>query len=335
MTVEKFKDYNFKPATLTIIEQANTIIREYQRQGFKLTLRQLYYQFVSRNLLANKQSEYKRLGGIIDNGRQAGLIDWAAIEDRTRNLEKLSMWSSPADILAAVAQQYREDPWLKQDIYPEVWIEKDALTGVIEGVCEEFRVPYFACRGYASQSEMYDAAKRLQAKARKGFEPVIFHLGDHDPSGIDMTRDNQDRLSLFSGLGIRVVRLALNMEQIEEYDPPPNPLKENSDGTLSDSRGLTYQDEFGDSSWELDALSPAVIDQLIRDALNAEISVFQWDKSKRLEEEAKVDLAKVAESWPDVRRYLAGRDFEVLNIGIEGFQDVDDILREIEDQSKT
>jgi hypothetical protein len=291
MAKEKFRDTKFRSDTLEVIRQAERIIVDYQARGFTLTLRQLYYQFVSRDLIQNKQSEYKRLGGIIDNARQAGLLDWSAIEDRTRNLRKLSSWGTPNDIVSACADQYKEDLWADQSVYPEVWIEKDALIGVIEGVCEEFRVPFFACRGYASQSEMYSAAKRMQRIARGGREPVVFHLGDHDPSGIDMTRDNEDRLSMFSHQGIRVERLALNMPQIEEYSPPPNPAKD------TDSRFEEYERLYGESSWELDALDPDVIADLISAAIENELDQDQWRDSKMREESNKEDISVVAENW--------------------------------------
>ncbi|MBA3548819.1 MAG: hypothetical protein H0T76_20240 [Nannocystis sp.] len=322
---EKFKDINFRQDSRVIIQRANVIIAEYQARGFKLTLRQLYYQFVARDLLPNKQSEYKRLGGIIDNARQAGMIDWSAIEDRTRNLKKESVWRSPAQILMAVADQYREDWWAKQPIYPEVWIEKDALTGVIEGVCQEYQVPYFACRGYASQSEMYDAAKRLQNIKRNGRQPVIFHLGDHDPSGLDMTRDNGDRLSLFGRFGVRVVRLALNMDQIDQYGPPPNPAKE------TDSRFDGYESEYGTTfSWELDALSPEVIDQMIRDALDEEIDPDAWAKAKVEEGKNRATLTEASANWLGVKRYLKHHENEINFAVDDTYVTVDEILSEME-----
>lgn len=295
---EKFIDIKFRADTLAVIEQANTIIDEYQRAGFRLTLRQLYYQFVSRALIANKQSEYKRLGGIIDNGRQAGLIDWDAIEDRTRNLERTTVWQSPQEILDAVANQYREDWWKDQPFYPEVWIEKDALTGVIEPVCDEYQVPYFACRGYVSQSEMYSAAQRLMRKRN----PIIFHLGDHDPSGIHMTEDNGARLDMFMrGRGVKVIRLALTMTQINQYNPPPNPAKD------TDSRFASYEQTYGDQSWELDALDPSVIDQLIRNALNARIDKKKWEASKVGEDYNRASLKEVSANWDDVQSFLEDR----------------------------
>jgi hypothetical protein len=322
---EKFTDIKFRADTLAVINHANTILDEYQAQGFKLTLRQLYYQFVARALLPNKQSEYKRLGSIIDNGRQAGLIDWAAIEDRTRNLERLSTWDSPQDILSAVTNQYREDWWLHQPFYPEVWIEKDALTGIIEPTCHEFRVPFFACRGYVSQSEMYDAAQRLKRVARSKRNPVIFHLGDHDPSGMHMTEDNGNRLDLFMrGYGIEVVRLALNMNQIEEYDPPPNPAKE------TDSRFESYAAEHGESSWELDALDPVVIANLIRDALEERIEPEPWQDAKDAEEKNREHLIGTSENWERVKLFLKHRESQAPYNDDADAMTVDDMLDDLE-----
>ena len=223
----EYKTINFTEATRKTILSANAIIRQYRAEGYILTLRQLYYQFVARALIGNKQTEYNRLGSIINDARLAGLIDWKSIEDRTRNLRVLSHWDSPADIINSAAVSYREDLWKEQDYRVEVWIEKDALLGVIENVCDEFDVPYFSCRGYVSQSEMWSAAQRIIGCEGDGKKVVILHLGDHDPSGLDMTRDIRDRLELFEA-GPEVIRIALTEEQIAEYDPPPNPAKTKS-----------------------------------------------------------------------------------------------------------
>lgn len=301
MATELFVERNFSDASMAIIGQANRIILEYQRQGFTLTLRQLYYQFVARDLLQNKQSEYKRLGSIINDGRLAGLIDWSAIEDRTRNLRTHSSWGSPSEIVSAVAKQYREDLWSNQPYRPEVWIEKDALLGVIEPACIRFRVPYFACRGYSSQSEQYAAGKRFARAIDDGAIPIVFHLGDHDPSGMDMTRDNEDRLALFAEDYVEVRRLALNYDQISRYRPPPNPAKE------SDSRSGPYIEKFGSSSWELDALDPRLIDDLIDDAITGILDGPQWDADLADEEEARSVLAQASTRWKDVENFLANK----------------------------
>lgn len=302
---ETFREIKFKPATQSVIDEANRIILSYQQQGFTLTLRQLYYQFVARGLIANKHTEYKRLGSIVDDGRMSGQIDWDAIEDRTRRLREYETFDSPADAARQTAKRYLEQLWDDQPVYMEVWIEKDALLGVIEPVCGRWRIPHFACRGYASQSEMYIAGKRLQERVDRGQEVIILHLGDHDPSGLDMTRDNRDRLHLFAGGGhaafedgmldemytdkIEVRRLALNMDQVRRYNPPPNPTK------ADDVRSGPYIAKYGTSSWELDALDPPVIDKLIDDAIVGEIDPNIWDDSREREKKHRKQLLDAAD----------------------------------------
>lgn len=287
---ELFIHRRFTKSSERIIEQADAIIAEYQEQGFSLTLRQLYYQFVARDLLANEQKEYKRLGSIINDARLAGLIDWAAIEDRTRFLRDYLTYDNPREAGLSAARNYLEDLWDGQPHYVEVWIEKDALVGVIEPVCGRWRLPYFACRGYSSQSEQYSAGKRLLGHLECGQEPIILHLGDHDPSGIDMTRDNQERLTMFAGLadGIDVRRIALNMDQIRRYRPPPNPAKE------TDSRISGYYERFNtSSSWELDALDPRVIDQLIDTEIRDIVDDAIWQRAVEREQRNKDRLLSV------------------------------------------
>ncbi len=280
----------FTERSLAIIEQANEIIEEYAQQGFDLTLRQLYYQFVARALIPNKQSEYSRLGSIVNDARLAGLIDWNAIVDRTRQLREESHWASPAEIVDACSRQFRIDKWARQPVRPEVWIEKDALIGVIEGVCKRYDVPYFSCRGYTSQSAMWRAGQRLLEHGENGQDTHIIHLGDHDPSGIDMTRDIVDRLELFMSLDGQhtgLTRIALNMDQVEEHNPPPNPTK------LTDSRAKVYIENFGYESWELDALNPAVLADLIEAQLNGLRDDALWDEAVEEEQAAREKLAEV------------------------------------------
>lgn len=292
-----YVERKFAQATLDAIQQANAIIDEYETLGFLLTLRQLYYQFVSRDLIANKTSEYKRLGQIINDGRLAGLIDWERIEDRTRSLKHLAHWESPASIIDVCARQFMLDHWAGQKYRVEVWIEKEALAGVFEGVCNELDVPFFCCRGYTSQSEMWVAAQRM-IEARQHHQQVyILHFGDHDPSGIDMTRDITDRLKLF-GCRLVVDRLALNMPQIEQYSPPPNPAKE------TDSRFAGYIQEFGSESWELDALEPQVLADLVRDRVEELRDSKKWTATMKREAEFKRLLQSAADRWDDVSDFL-------------------------------
>lgn len=293
----KYKEFNFSDGTLALIRQSNAIIAEYTAQGYRLTLRHLYYQLVSRDIIPNKQTEYKRLGSIVNDGRLAGLIDWNAIEDRTRNLQKLPAWETPAAIVASCAAQFHVDMWEGQEYRPEVWIEKDALLGVIEGVCIEFDVPFFSCRGYTSQSEMWAGAMRFERIGREQ-TPIIFYLGDHDPSGKDMTRDIIERIEMFMG-GTKLERLALNMDQVSQYNPPPNPAK------FTDSGCAGYVAEFGDESWELDALRPDVLDGLIRGAITELIDTELWDERQALKDAGRAQLRKISENWTAVEKWLA------------------------------
>ena len=304
MTKEQFEHYNFRKSTLAVIERANEIIRDYQSQGYSLTLRQLYYQFVARGLIENDQKEYKALGSTLSKARLAGLVSWSSIEDRTRNLKGWQGgYDDVPDFISGVANSYFVDIWKGQPTYLEVWVEKDALVGVVEKACFELRIPHFACRGYSSQSEQYSAGKRFHDKHRReAKECHIFHLGDHDPSGIDMTRDNQDRLAMFSGDNVTVHRIALNMSQIEELNPPPNPAKE------TDSRSDDYIRNYGPNSWELDALDPAYIDRLIREAVTPYIDADAMDARRRYEQEGADYLTKLSDNFDAIKAMLD--DFE-------------------------
>jgi len=288
-----YRTFNFRTRTLEIIDIANSIIEKYQADGYDLTLRQLYYQFVARSIIPNSDAEYKKLGSIISDGRLAGLIDWDSIIDRTRPSRGNTHWNSPQEIITAVGKQFKIDTHADQEYYIEVWIEKDALIGVLERICPQLDVPYFSCRGYVSQSSMWEAARRFIEREKNGRKSLLIHLGDHDPSGIDMSRDIQERLNLF-GSHCDVWRIALTEEQIEQYKPPPNPAK------MTDSRCQSYVSEYGNNSWELDALEPQIITSLIEDAVS-----YLTDKDKRdalieIQARHRADILKVSKRWEKI-----------------------------------
>lgn len=260
-TYRRYADVKMRPDTLALVGQVAQITDEYEAAGVPMTVRQLFYQFVSRGVLPNSQKSYDRVQAATSDGRMAGLVSWTAIEDRERNLMGTNTLDGPADALRQARRGYAEDLWKTQLMRPEVWVEKLALIGVVGQICQRLRVDYFACKGYTSQSELWRAGGRMRGRLSGGQRPIVFHLGDHDPSGLDMTRDNRERLELFCGAPVQVVRLALNMDQIRQYAPPPNPAK------MTDSRAEAYVAEHGSSSWELDALEPRVLAALIEDAV--------------------------------------------------------------------
>jgi len=283
----EYINQRFNASSVKIIDAANKIIEEYSGQGYSLTLRQLYYQFVSRDLIANKQTEYKRMGQVINNARLAGLIDWNAIIDRTRSLKSLSHWDHPREIVSSCASQFAMDKWEGQDYRVEVWIEKDALVGVIDAACQKWDVPYFSCRGYTSQSEMWRASQRHLGHESNNQGVVIIHLGDHDPSGMDMTRDVDDRLITF-GTSTKIKRIALNIGQVKKYNPPPNPTK------ITDSRSRPYMRKFGKKSWELDALEPKVISKLIEKNILKYLDTDMFEEVKEQEAAHRETLEEIA-----------------------------------------
>jgi len=276
-------DYNPRDKTLMDIHMANQILESYAAQGFVLSVRQLYYQFVARDLIPNTQQQYKRLAGIVADARKGGMIDWSYIEDRGRNLDKVATWDSPSQIVEACVRQYRRDRWADQPQRVEVWVEKDALLGVIERAVQDIDVPFMSCRGYPSASMIYEARNRFEDTV------VVLHLGDHDPSGIDATRHIRDELELY-GAYADVRRVALTWEQVQQYDPPPNPAKE------TDSRFARYTTLYGEDCWELDALEPQVIVDLIQDEVANIMDTDTWETTIEREDAEREQIRKAAEA---------------------------------------
>ena len=301
MACEAFINYRPQTATRRIIDQANAIIAQYLDQGLKLTLRQLFYQFVARALIENTFRNYKRLGRIVADARDGGLIDWDAMEDRTREVYTHLAWDDPADRIRSAAYSYMADLWRNQRFRPEVWIEKSALLGVVEGICNELRVPYFATIGNSSQPLLYAAGRRFAQYLDQGLIPLVLHLADHDPNGIDMTRDVRARLKLYARAEIEVLRIALIMDQVREYAPPPNFAKE------TDTRYDAYVRQSGTTDcWELDALSPIVISNLIRNEITTLIDESKWKSALATEKRNRDLLRGAANSWTKVETLLKG-----------------------------
>jgi hypothetical protein len=295
--IEYIKPKKFHNATLNTIAICNEILEDYTQQGFDISLRQLYYQMVSRGYIPNTDKSYKNLGEMVNDARLAGLMDWDHIIDRTRNLRGLGHFDSPADIIAATSHSYNVDMWEGQQFRPEVWVEKDALVGIVQRAANQYDTPYFSCRGYTSSSAMWRTAQRLLGYKQSGQTPVIIHLGDHDPSGIDMTRDISDRLDLFMG-GVEIKRIALNMDQVTRFNPPPNPAK------VTDSRCEKYIEEYGHESWELDALEPSVLTGLIGNTINSLIDRGPWDECAVKEAKGRAVLQGCVDNWEDIEWYI-------------------------------
>jgi len=330
----RYEDWAPGPEVKIDIRRAEAVCAQYAADGYDLTLRQLYYQFVARGWIPNNQRSYKRLGDIVNRARLAGMLDWDYIVDRTRSLQGTAHWRTPGAVIDSAAYSYRLDKWADQPRRVEVWVEKEALAGVVQRVADEHDVDWFSCRGYVSQSEQWAAARRLLGYLENGQAVTILHLGDHDPSGIDMTRDIRARLENFltqDWLNANVVdfggdsvkiseimghmrdrvgdvdpieirRIALNFDQVQQYDPPPNPTK------TTDSRAAGYIERFGHESWELDALPPDVLAQLVRDNVAMLRDDDRYEAVESQEARERSLLRAAAGRWDDLVAFLGGEE---------------------------
>ena len=294
-----------------ILDHAAAIVREYQASGLQLTVRQIYYQFVARGLLESGQRVYKRLVKILTDARYSGELDLDAIEDRTRTchpghftrddrnaavaLDRAASWiqSMPRALLA-------RDRWFGQDTHVSVWVEKEALAGIFEPICDELGVSWMACKGSPSVSALWRWIKSANTAADwmtdDHVRHVILYFGDHDPTGFMIPRSAQDgidKLCSVSGhdVDLEVRRVALNMDQVQRYSPPPFWAK------TTDSRFEGYVREHDtQEAWELDALEPTVLRSLVRDEVNA---LFDYGVHEELAQEIADERERLRELMAD------------------------------------
>ncbi len=313
---EKFKDKNFQGDAYSLIKLCDEIITEYLNQCLHLTLRQLYYQFVSRDLFPedrkwswngakwvrdpngtkNAEPNYKWLGTVLSEARLAGLLDWSAIEDRIRVPAVPSEWENLGEIIDSVLYSYRLPRWKGQSYYIELWVEKDALAGVLSPLARQYHVTMMVNRGYSSQSAMYEASKRFLKHAGEyggsleGEKLVLLYLGDFDPSGEDMVRDIQDRLDMF-GVAVDVRKIALTLAQVKKYNPPPNPAK------IKDPRAGEFIEKYGASSWEVDAINPNELRRIITKSIEG---CMDKDIMSQIVDQENRDKARLKEAVDEI-----------------------------------
>lgn len=297
MSEQAYVERNFSKANVLLIGTMNAIVSEYVAAGYRLTVRQLYYQLVARGVVENTEKSYKRITSVVNDAKLAGLMDWDAIEDRTREFIRRQRWDSAAAIVRAASDSFHMDMWEGQKKRVVCVVEKEALAGVLERACHAYDVPLLAARGYPSGTVLREFCKSdvLPAIQTKPMQRVIIiHLGDHDPSGIDMTRDLQQRIQLFSDQEFDVEelnRIALTMEQIKEQKPPPNPAKD------TDRRFAKYRRQYGVQSWELDALKPDYLDRLVTAHIKKHINGKVWKARAAEVETLRAKITKVADKF--------------------------------------
>lgn len=283
---KRFRFEKIKAEKMIYIAFINGILEEYEKQGYSLTLRQLYYQLVARHKIPNVVQEYSKLSSALVAARMNGLTDWDMIEDRTRKPHLLYWVLNIEEAVQDMVRDYRLNRQRGQKNYVEIWTEKDAVSNILKRASEHFHVKLMANRGYSSCSAMKEAFDRMETSGKKA---IIIYVGDHDPSGLDMIRDIRERLDEFGVEEFEVDHVALTKEQVEEYKPPPNPAK------ITDPRAKWYISEHGSESWELDALRPNDLERIVRKSVEKYIdldlfrSVIQKEKEDK---EKPVEMVK-------------------------------------------
>lgn len=278
--------------TKALLTQILLVVEDYQKQGYRLTLRQLYYQLVVKNIFSNQQKNYAKLSQLLGEARMTGLCDWDVIEDRIRVPKFPNEWIGIPDAMETIINVYRRQRWDDQAEYVEVWIEKDALSGVLLPITNEYHVHLLVNRGYSSISAMHDSAIRFRRAEKNEKQCYLLYIGDLDPSGEDMVRDIDNRLKEFFA-SVTVEKIALNREQVDEYQLPSNPAK------ISDPRAQRYIEENGSESWEVDALPPNVLDALLRSKLDEHIDMDLYNLVIELEEKDKTEMRNFAKHKSD------------------------------------
>lgn len=249
--------------TLGFIQEINTILNEMD----SMTIRQVYYQLVSKHLIPNNINSYKNFDRIAVRGREKGLIDADKIIDTSKPVLIPNQWNNLSDFLNDVKDAYTKNKWQDQPYHVEVWMEKDALRGVFKPITDQYGITLSIGKGYQSFTNLKDAPVRFNGK-----KTIILYFGDFDPTGLDIARAIEARLK-DSNSDLQFYRIALTLDQINEYSLPPIPTK------VRDSRRDKFIAEYGDMAVELDALNPNVLRNLIESSIKNYLDSKLYEQS--------------------------------------------------------
>jgi hypothetical protein len=247
------------------------------------TCRGLFYALVSKGIVNKSEVDYKstviRLAGEM---RRDGTLPYAWLADNTRWMRKPDSWGSIEEALADTARMYRRSLWRDADAYVEVWLEKDALAGVVYDVTANWDVPLMVTRGYASITFLYSAAETIRAHDKPTF---IYYLGDHDPSGVDIPHKVEAELRrLAPDVPITFTRLGVNPDQIDSLGLTTRPTKK------TDTRSRNFTGE----SVEVDAIPAPVLRDMVQDAIQRHVDAGELHLLETVEFEERKILADIA-----------------------------------------
>jgi len=254
----------------------------------QITIRHLYYRLVGIGIIEKTDAAYKVLCSHLSKWRRSGEIEWSAFADNTRWHIRHETYNGVDDALRNTVENYRRDLWQTQSSYVEVWVEKDAIAGIVADTANSFGVPVFVARGFASLSSLYDAANTFQAATNRGRNCVIYHLGDYDPSGVAA---GEAMLRAFQNdffVDVEFVRAAVTEEQIDRLNLPTRPTK------TSDTRARRWT---GGECVELDTMPPAEIRALVEKCITQHLDLHEWEAARRTEQLERESMKTFLEAW--------------------------------------
>lgn len=248
-----------------------------------MSVRQLFYRLVSQGAIGKSEAEYKStVIRLVGDMRRSGVIPFSWIADNTRWMRKPRTHSSLGEALRRTAATYRRAIWDEQNAYVEVWLEKDALAGVLYEITEPWDVPLMVTRGYASISYLHSAAETIREQGKPAF---LYYFGDYDPSGLDITRAVEDGIREFApDADITFSRVAVNPEQIASMGLETRPTKK------SDSRSKNFEGE----SVEVDAIPPSTLRRMAEYEITQHIDSAAHDRLLEVEQAERETLERIA-----------------------------------------
>ncbi|OPX33821.1 MAG: hypothetical protein B1H12_11195 [Desulfobacteraceae bacterium 4484_190.2] len=279
--------------SLELLVQVQKIIRSYD---FALTLRQIYYQLVAKQIIPNQQRFYKKLSRLCVIGRDEGILPEDAFADRLRQVDRLASYHDLADYMATVGVAYRKNKWENQNSYIEIWTEKDALRDVLSEITYAYDVNLMVVRGQVSRTAIFESYERFAENLERGKNCHLYYAGDFDPSGLSIFNSLKERIRQYGTDGERITfeRIALTPEQIDAYNLPSDP------GKQSDPNYKRFVSEYGDSVVELDSLPPEALRDIVRNCIEKHIDQVLLSQVREIEQEEQTILQTLTQAWQGV-----------------------------------
>jgi hypothetical protein len=252
-------------ATAAEMEARAEFLIDYAARHGPITVRGLYYQAEVSHVpgIGKDEAGYHKVQEQVLNLRRARRLPYGDIADSTRWMRKPHTYSGAEDALRETARLYRKSLWEDAEVYLEVWIEKDALAGIIYPVTDECDVALMVARGYVSETFCWEAAAAREGDPRPY---IVYYLGDCDRAGVDAARTLKEKLESFgaeTGVDVEFLHLAIEPSDILEFVPADEKALVNLNGQ---ARWLPTREPMrktsADKAWpdayaiELDAIPP-------------------------------------------------------------------------------